>query len=397
MSWPRAILHVDMDAFFASVEQRDQPELRGKPLLVGGTGSRGVVSAASYEARRFGCRSAQPMALARRLCPHAAVVRASHGKYREISHQILSILGDFSPLVEPISIDEAFVDVTGADRLLGPPPQIASAVKRRVRAELDLTASVGVATNKFLAKLASDLEKPDGLTVIGPDDLDRVLPPLPVARLWGAGPKAVERLAMLGIRTFGDVRRAGEAWLREHFGESGEHFNRLAWGLDDRPVTPDHEAKSIGHETTFGEDLADPESVRAVLLELIEQVGERLRRHARQARTVHVKIRFGDFQTITRAQTLRVPTDLTVDLWHAARELFDRWAAKHFQPVRLIGTSVSGLGEPGQAQPALFEHPTERKQRKLDATVDAIRAKLGRQAIWRGGRLRRNQPPPDDD
>jgi DNA polymerase-4 len=388
MTWDRAILHVDMDAFFAAIEQRDEPALRGKPVLVGHDGPRGVVSAASYEARKFGCRSAQPTVIAKRLCPQAIVVRGDHAKYRAVSRQIMGILADYSPVVEPLSIDEAFVDLTGSTRLLGEPPNVARDIKRRIRAEIDLTASIGVAPNKFLAKLASDLEKPDGLTVIGPDDIDRVLPPLPVTRLWGVGPRMAETLARLGIRTIADLRRVGLAWLIERFGDSGEHFHRLAHGLDDRAVTPDHDAKSIGHETTFEQDLEQPDDVRGLLLQLTEQVGARLRRHARRAGTVHVKIRFGDFQTITRAATLREPTDLTLDLWHAAGALFDAWAAKQFQPVRLIGMSVSGLSDPGGEPATLFEHPTDRKQRRLDAAVDAINRRLGSGAIRRAGNPR---------
>lgn len=387
--WPRAILHVDMDAFFASVEQRDNPELRGKPVLVGYDGPRGVVAAASYEARKYGCRSAQPMAVAKRHCPHAIVVQHGHGKYSAVGRQMRGILRDFSPLIEPLSIDEAFLDVTASRRLLGDAVGIAREIKRRIRDELQLTASVGVAANKFLAKLASDLEKPDGLTVIGPGDVDRVLPPLPVSRLWGVGPKTAEKLADLGIRTIGDIRRAGLPWLTGRFGESGEHFWRLAHGSDDRTVTPDHEAKSIGHETTFGQDLDHPDDVRGVLLELTEQVAQRLRQHGRRASTVQLKIRYGDFETITRAGTLRLPTDLTIDLWTAAEHIFDAWASRHFQPVRLIGVSVSGLSDPA-AEPTLFDHPAEQKQRRLDSAVDAINARLGKDAVYRAGRMRKD-------
>lgn len=374
-----------MDAFFASVEQRDHPDLRGKPVLVGYDGPRGVVAAASYEARKFGCRSAQPMSVAKRLCPHAVIVQHGHGKYTAVGRQMRAILHDFSPLIEPISIDEAFVDVTASRRLLGDPLHIARAIKSRIRDDLQLTASIGVAANKFLAKLASDLEKPDGLTVIGPDDVDRVLPPLPVGRLWGIGPKTAGKLADLGIRTIADIRRMGPAWLTGRFGDAGEHYWRLAHGLDDRSVTPDHDAKSIGHETTFGQDLEDPDNVRAVLLELTEQVAQRLRQHGRRAMTVQLKIRYGDFETITRAHTLTAPTDLTIDLWNAAAGVFDAWASRHFQPVRLIGVSVSGLSDPA---PTLFDHPADQKQRRLDSAVDAINRRLGKDAVYRAGRMR---------
>lgn len=395
MPWPRSILHVDMDAFYASVEQRDNPELRGKPVLVGGTGNRGVVSAASYEARVFGCRSAQPMAVARRLCPHAVVVHGSMRKYQSVSGQMLTILGDFSPLVEPISIDEAFLDLTGTERLLGDPIDNARMIKSRISRELQLTASIGVAANKFLAKLASDLNKPDGLTVIGPGDVDLVLPKLDVAKVWGVGPKTAERLRLLGIRTIGDVRTHSTEWLTQHFGEMGDHFHRLAYGLDDRPVTPDHEAKSIGHETTFGENLTSPDDVRAVLLELTEHVAWRVRKHQRKACTLQVKIRFGDFRTITRAQTLPGPTDITSDLWHATRDTFNAWADRSFQPVRLIGVSVNQLTNATSEQMSLFEHPTDQRQRKLDSAVDAINRKFGKDSVWRAGRMREVQDRDD--
>ncbi|HRK31294.1 MAG TPA: DNA polymerase IV [Tepidisphaeraceae bacterium] len=383
MGWDRVILHVDMDAFYASVEQRDDPSLRGKPVLVGHDGNRGVVSAASYEARKFGCRSAQPMSLARRLCPAAVILPGDMKKYQRISSQIMAILDDYSPLVEPISIDEAFVDLTGTERLLGPPFEVATRVKQHILRELSLTASVGLAANKFLAKLASDLNKPDGLTVIAPEDVNVILPPLDVSKLWGVGPKTADRLAEVGVRTIGDLQLVPKNVLDQRFGELGGHFHRLCRGLDTRAVTPDQQAKSIGHETTFGADLDHPEDVRAVLIHLSENVAWRLRRHNRRAKTVTVKIRYGDFQTITRAQTLTPPTDLTESIWHAASQLFNFWAGQSFRPVRLVGVSVSQLTEP-PAQLCLFEHPTERKQRKLDTAMDAINTKYGKHALRRG-------------
>src|SRR4051812_1643893 len=253
----RAILHVDMDAFFASVEVRDNPELRGKPVLVGHDGPRGVVAAASYEARVFGCHSAQPMAVAKRLCPQAVVVSGRQGRYREASEQVFAIFERFTPGIQPLSIDEAFLDVTGSLRALGPAEGIAAEIKRAVRAETQLTASVGVAPNKFLAKLASDLEKPDGLTVVRPEDVDRVLTPLPIGKIWGIGPKTAKRLNDLNVKTIGDLRRMSIEWLTERFGSDAEHYRDLALGRDERPVTPDRQAKSIGQEETFGVDVAD--------------------------------------------------------------------------------------------------------------------------------------------
>jgi DNA polymerase-4 len=382
---PRAILHVDMDAFFASVEQLDDPALRGKPVLVGHDGPRGVVAAASYESRVFGCRSAQPVAVAKRLCPHAIVVPGRFHRYREVSRQVFEILNEATPAVEPLSIDEAFLDVTGSLRLLGSAEQIASLLKARIRAVTQLTASVGVAPNKFLAKLASDMDKPDGLTVIRPDNAEAILSPLPVGRIFGVGPVAERRLNGLGVRTIGDLRKIDPAALARRVGDDeAARYRRLALGQDDRPVVPDHEAKSVGQEETFGQDLADPQAVRDVLLRQAEEVGARVRRHGFFAGAVVVKIRFGDFQTITRRTTLPRPTDATADMWQAARELFDRWAASAFQPVRLIGVAATAFGSP-DGQLDLFASGANDKQRRLDAAVDKINAKFGKQAVRRSG------------
>lgn len=389
----RTILHVDMDAFFASVEQLDDPSLRGRPVLVGGTGRRGVVAAASYEARAFGCRSAQPTAVARRLCPEAVVVKPKGGRYRELSDRVFGILGRFSPLVQPISVDEAFVDVTGSRELFGDGAAIAGEIRRLVRTETGLTASVGVAPNKFLAKLASDLDKPDGLVVIEPGRVSEVLDPLPVGRLWGVGEAGERRLARLGLRTIGDIRRTDEETLVGFLGErTGRHLARLARGEDDRPVHTDREAKTISHEQTFGVDLDDPEHVRSVLLGQCEDVGRRLRKHDRLARTVTVKIRFGDFETVTRSGTLKEPTDSTDAVWACARGLFDAWAGgtgsaggRGFRPVRLIGAGVSHLSEAGDgaAQLGLFDAGEREKRSRLDALTDAIADKHGVGAIRR--------------
>ena len=385
MPWTRAILHVDMDAFFASVEQRDDPGLRGKPVLVGGTGPRGVVAAASYEARVFGCHSAQPMAIARRLCPEAIVVKGRYDAYRAASDRVFGILESYSPLVEPLSIDEAFVDVTGSQRLLGEPEAIAAEIRRRILDETALTASVGVAPNKFLAKLASDLDKPDGLTVIRPEEVAERLAPLEIERLWGVGPKAAAALHRMGIRTIGDAAARTEAALAQRLGSFGAHVSRLSRGLDDRPVVPDHEAKSIGHEQTFPRDLPDPELLRPILAGHAEQVGRRLRRHGFRARTVTIKVRYGSFETITRSTTLDAPTDSTERLISTARTLFDRWCGlEGFKPVRLIGVTASQLERPG-VQGGLFEDPDERRQRAIDRVTDEIVSKLGKHAIHRAG------------
>jgi len=370
-----------MDAFFAAVEQRDNPDLRGKPLLVGHDGPRGVVAAASYEARVFGCRSAQPMAVARRLCPQAIIVPGRFATYRQASDHMFHLLDAVSPLVEPVSIDEAFVDLTGMQRLLGEPADVAHGLRRRIRDELRLTASVGIAPNKFLAKLASDLHKPDGLTIIRQEDVERILPPLPVSRLWGVGNVTAEKLATLGVRTIGNLQHKPLDWLQRFFGNDAEHFHRLCRGIDDRPVVTDREAKSIGHEQTFEQDLIDPAEVRRVLMEQVEQVGYRLRRQQRRARGVSLKIRFGKFQTISRSATLPAATDLTADLWLAAERLFNAWM---FQPVRLIGMTAERLVN-GEGQLELFDDPVRRKQRTLDAVTDRINRRFGKRSIHRGG------------
>ena len=334
----RHILHIDMDAFFAAVEQLDRPELRGKPVLVGGSpDGRGVVSTASYEARPYGCGSAMPMAAALRRCPHAIVVRPRMTRYAEVSAAVFEILERFTPQIEPLSIDEAFLDVTGCIKLFGPPEKIARELKRLVREETGLTASVGVAPNKSLAKLASDLDKPDGLVVVPHDDVRAFLAPLPITRLWGAGKVTVKRFEQLGVHTFADAARLPLGRLREVFGDVGERFELLVRGVDDRPVVTDREAKSISHENTFAADVSDRTHLRSVLLHHMERVAGRLRRHGRTARTVTIKLRTPDFTTVTRRRTLDASTDRTDVLWEAAASLYDEWTKQHTAPLRLIG------------------------------------------------------------
>lgn len=384
VSQDRQILHVDMDAFYASVEQLDYPDLRGKPVLVGHDGPRGVVSAASYESRKFGCRSAQPMAVAKRLCPTAIIMPVRMSRYRELSDQLFDVLGDFSPLVEPISVDEAFVDLTGTQRLLGDSQLVAEKIKTRIKKEMQLSASVGLAFNKFLAKLASDLNKPDGLTIITRENLENTLTPLSISRIWGIGPKTAKSMENYGIRTIGDLKNKGPDWLRQHFGDASQHFWQLANGMDDRQVIPESRAKSIGHEETFGVDLIQLEEIKRNLLGLVESVGRRLRRHKLLAQTVTMKIRFGDFQTITRARTLPHPTDLTSELWAASLALLDKWAKESFAPVRLIGMQAGNLMQSG-GQMLLFFDSTLEKQRSVDKAVDAINDKFGDGTLSRGG------------
>jgi DNA polymerase-4 len=368
-----------MDAFFASIEQLDHPEWRGKPLLVGGAGRRGVVAAASYEARVFGCRSAQPMSVARRLCPHAIIAKGNFARYREVNHQIMAIFERYTPQIQPLSIDEAFLDVTLSIPLFGPAEEIAKKIRADIRRETGVTGSVGVAPNKFLAKLASDMDKPDGLTVLDETNIPRILPGLGIEKMWGVGPKTAERLRDIGVKTFGDLLTRPVEILKLRVGDDLEHWQKLARGEDERPVTADRDAKTIGHENTFGEDLQDPEDVRAVIMEECEAVAARLRRHGLTARSVTVKIRFGDFQTITRRCTLDRPTDVTLDLWHAARDLFNAWP---FHPVRLIGVTAGHLSSEAE-QMDLFPDANQQKQKKLDGVVDQINAKFGKGVVNR--------------
>lgn len=379
MPLSRTILHVDMDAFFASVEQRDDPALRGRPVLVGGQGGRGVVAAASYEARRFGCRSAMPMAEAVRRCPDAVVVSPSFARYESDSTRIMEILETASPLVEPLSIDEAFVDVTGSLRLLGNGPAIAARLKETIKDELGLNASVGIAPCKFVAKIASDLEKPDGLTVFEEEGLAGRLASLPIGRMWGIGPKSEARFQARGVRTFGDLQTWSAESLVASFGAAAARFHDLSHGRDERPVVGDRTAKSVGHEQTFGVDLSDPQEVEAVLLRHVERVAARLRRRNRHAKSIVVKIRDGEFVTNTRSKTLDDPTDRTDILWKTARSLFREW---NFRPVRLVGMSAERFED---AVPNLFSTGDEEdaRNRRLDATTDAIRGRFGGEAIAR--------------
>ncbi|HUU82327.1 MAG TPA: DNA polymerase IV [Phycisphaerae bacterium] len=389
----RHILHVDMDAFFAAVEQLDDPALRGQPVLVGGDPQgRGVVSAASYEARPFGCRSAMPTAQALRLCPEAVVVRPRMKRYVEVSGQVFGIMEQFTPLVEPLSIDEAFLDVAGSVRLYGPPERMGAELKRRIHTETGLTASVGVAPNKFLAKLASDLEKPDGLVIVPRDGIEAFLDPLPIERLWGVGRATLKRFERMGVGTFAEVRRLSEEELRRQFGEAGSHFYRLVRGIDEREVVPDRQAKSISHEVTFPVDVKDVEHLRGVLLDQTEHVARRLRRHGLLARTVNLKVRTGDFKTITRSSTLAAGTDRTDVLWEAASSLLEKWSGRRPRPVRLIGVGVSQLGGVGGEQLTLFEEAEASRGQRLDRVVDEIQERFGDRAVYRGGAAGRPKP-----
>jgi DNA polymerase-4 len=382
------ILHCDMDAFYASVEERDRPELAGHPVIVGGSPEkRGVVSAANYIARRYGIHSAMPAATARRLCPHGIYLPPRISYYAEVSRQIREIFERFTPLVEPLSLDEAFLDVTGSEHLFGPTAEIGRKIKQVVREETRLVVSVGVAPNKFLAKIASDFKKPDGFVVVEPGQVQEFLDPLPVDRLWGVGRQGSKVFQRLGIRTIGQLRQWPMETLKCRFGSHGEHLWQLAHGIDDRPVVPEREAKSISHETTFEEDIDDLEVLRAWLVDLTEQVGWRLRRHGLRGRTVHLKVRFADFSTITRSQTLPEPTDITHELWQAADEMLcQRLPAGHL-PVRLLGMGVGGLDETGLVQGLLFDQDQRQRQVGLDAVTDQIRERFGSPALFRAATL----------
>ncbi|MDG4799605.1 DNA polymerase IV [Micromonospora sp. WMMD980] len=387
-----SILHVDMDAFFASVEVRRRPELRGRPVVVGGVGPRGVVSSASYEARRFGVRSAMPTARARALCPGAVYLPPDFAAYSEASRAVMAIFRDVTPLVEPLSLDEAFLDVAGARRLFGRPAAIAALIRRRVAEEQRLTCSVGVASSKFVAKLGSTRAKPDGLLVVPADRVLDFLHPLPVSALWGVGERSADALRRLGLRTVRDLAEAPPGLLRRAVGEaSAAHLHELAWGRDPRGVSPEHVEKSIGAETTFETDVTDPAEIRRALLALADKAGARLRAAGQVGRTVSLKVRFADFRTISRARTLPVPTD-------TAREMFDTaWALwgvlAPVEPVRLVGVRMEGLAPAQETPRQLTLGEPERGWREAEAAADAAAARFGRSVIGPASLLGRREQP----
>jgi len=383
-----------MDAFYASVEERDRPELVGKPVIVGGSPEkRGVVSAANYVAREYGVHSAMPAVTARRLCPHGIYLPPRIDYYAEVSRQIRDIYERFTPLVEPLSLDEAFLDVTGSEHLFGPAVEIGRKIKLAIREELRLVASVGVAPNKFLAKIASDLKKPDALVVVEPGKVQEFLDPLPVERLWGVGRESSKVFQRLDIRSIGQLRQCPLDMLQARVGSSGEHLWDLAHGRDDRLVVPERDAKSISHETTFEHDIADMDVLRAWLVDLTEQVGCRLRRHGLRGRTVQLKVRFADFSLVTRSQTLPEPTDITDELWRAAGELLCQRLPVGHLPVRLLGMGVSRLDDTGFVQGMLFDQEDRQKQSRVDAVTDQLKERFGNEALRRGSSLERGAKP----
>ena len=377
------ILHADMDAFFAAVEQRDRPELRGRPVIVGGDGPRSVVSTCSYEARKFGVHSAMPGTTARKLCPHGIFLPVRSKAYGEVSRQIHDVFHRYTPLVEPLSLDEAFMDVTGSSQLFGDGEAIARSIKADVLNETRLTISVGVAPCKYVAKVASDLDKPDGLVIVPPESVVDFLAPLPVSCLWGAGRDMQDRLVRLGFNTIGDVQKRPSEELQRLIGNAaGAHFAKISRGQDDRPVVTGNPAKSVGHENTFGTDLLDRDACHGVLVDQSGKVGRRLRKAGRQGRTVRLKVRYGDFKTLTR-QTAVAPTDNDFVIGKAVVELFDAaWDGK--TGIRLLGVAVGNLVRPEEPiQTDLFKRGDEKSDRLVRA-LDTIRDRYGRRAIHHG-------------
>jgi DNA polymerase-4 len=394
----RIILHVDMDAYYAAVEVRDRPELAGKPLIIGHRGSRGVVSTCSYEARRFGVRSAMPSVTAERLCPEAVWLPGRMQYYVDISHSIRSLFEATTPLVEPLSIDEAFLDLAGIARDLEEGRRAARRLKDRILEVERLTASVGVAPNKFLAKVASDLEKPDGLVVLAVEDVPRRLWPLPIERLWGVGPKTAARVRERGVHRIGDVLRVGQSTLADLVGEpAAAHLSALARGEDERPVITGREAKSISEERTYATDLTDPDAIDRALLQRADGVARELRRQKLVGRTVHLKVRTGDFTTWTRAHTLPTPTDLAEVILGVARELLRHRIDLGGRGIRLLGLGVSGFEPADRAQGSLFPDPAAERARRVARLADSVQEKLGPKALIRARLLdaRRDPDPPE--
>ena len=385
----RRIVHIDMDAFYAAVEQRDHPAYRGRPVIVGadpqGGRGRGVVSTASYEARPFGVHSAMPISQAYRLCPQAIFLPVRMGHYHQVSERIFAIFERYTDVVEPLSIDEAFLDATNSTRLFGTVEDIARRIKQDIRQEERLVASVGVAPNKFLAKLASDLSKPDGFLVLHEADVEAFLCDLPVSRLWGVGKQTARQLEALGLRTIGQVAQWPQAQLSKRFGSLGTHIWRLAHGLDDRPVTSHRDPQSIGAETTFAEDTDDAETLHRTLLELADKVGQRLRAEGFMAAKVTLKYRDAAFVTLTRTQSLAEPTAVAMDLYHAVSRLLSQLPTARLK-VRLLGVAAAELTSLAPQQLSLFADATY-KRLQAERAEDAIRARFGPRAITRAALL----------
>ncbi|MFP4017421.1 MAG: DNA polymerase IV [Halanaerobiales bacterium] len=380
------IMHIDMDAFFAAVEQLDNPELKGKPVIVGGIGldNRGVVSAASYEARKYGVHSAMPMIQARRLCPDGIYLSGRHHRYSEMSRKIFDIFYEFTPLVEGISIDEAFLDLTGCHRLFGDSIEIGKKIKDQIQERLGLTASVGLAPNKFLAKLASGMDKPDGFFIIPEDRISEILEPLPVGKIWGVGKKTEEALKKKGLDTIAKIKKLSINELEAMFGKMGFQLYHLARGIDNRSVEVDNQIKSISHEETFQEDLTDKNQILSSLLRMSSKVSRRLRKKGLEGNTIYIKVRYGDFTTYTRRITVSIATNDTDKIYRTGLRLLEREELLN-KPVRLLGIGVSNLYEENRKQLSLFNDNI--KADKLTKTIDGLKDKFGDNSVFRARNL----------
>jgi nucleotidyltransferase/DNA polymerase involved in DNA repair len=388
-SWKKVIVHVDMDAFFAAVEQLVRPELRDKPVIVGadpkGGKGRGVVSTASYEARVYGVHSAMPISRAYRLCPHGIYLYPNGKLYKQYSQQVFDILARFTPLIQVVSIDEAFLDVSGSVHLYGSIRKLGEVIKRQISVETGLIASVGIAPSKSVAKIASDMQKPDGLTIVEPEAVQSFLDPLPVTKIWGVGKKTVQTLAKLGIQTVEQLRNYPQNLLEEKFGKMGGHLYRMARGIDEREVHDRDEIKSVSHETTFDVDQTDPELLISTLLSLVEKVSTRLRKYGLRGRTIQIKLRFEDFSTFTRHKTLSHPTNLTDEIFKISKSLYEQFTDKE-KPVRLIGVGVSQLAPEKGMQTSFWDVDNERKMR-LEKVMDQLQEKFGNSALTHANTL----------
>ena len=393
------IIHVDMDAFYASVEEREDSAIRGKPLIVGGhPDKRGVVAAANYPARQYGIHSAMPSALAVRKCPELLVIRPRHELYREVSQQIIDIFQRYTPIIEPLSLDEAFLDCRGSERLHGNSIRIGRQIKTDIANELELIASVGIAPNKFLAKLASEHGKPDGFTVVMEDQVQDFLDPLPINRLWGIGKVGSARFKSAGIRTVKELRLAAPGIVRNLLGQDSTRIRNLACGIDDRKVTPDSEVKSISQETTFAQNVSDYGAIESTASYLTESVCYRLRKTALEGRVIKVKIRFADFHTISRSQTLESPSNLTQTVWKIVRSLIAEELQGQCFKIRLVGVGVSGFDSDAGQQTSIFDHvqganECDDSSGSIDYLTDEIRNRFGRDMIQLGRSLGARKTP----
>jgi len=380
----RQIIHLDMDAFYASVEVLDNPGYRGKPVIVGGPKKRGVVSAASYEARKFGIHSALPMVAAMRLCPQGIFLPVRMARYKEVSDQIFEIFHHYTPLVEPLSIDEAFLDVTSSIKLFGPAEEIAQEIKNLIRADIGLTVSAGIAPSKLVAKIASDLNKPDGLTIVPEGKVRQFLDPLPIEKLWGVGTVTQKDLALLNVKTIGDLSRLPKDLLQRRFGQQGLQLYFLSRGIDDREVQPERKIKSLGREETFLEDIKEKEKARKEVLTLSQRVAKRLRRHGVGGRTITLKVTYNNFNQISRALTIPAATDDQRNIYKVCLDLLEKTEIGK-RPIRLLGIYLSHLTKPGEGQLFLFDQNNSlNKGSRLNRALDAIQDKYGNQSILPG-------------